>query len=289
MKQITLLTLLLILIIPINSCNQEEKKSDMNIIYLHHSTGGVIWQGARASLFTRAVRKVSQDLAEIVTAKAKLPALFDKYNEENNRNYLITEMVFPKQMPYGWKNYPYDYYNIWVKNAGNEPFMEEPTLEMLTKHNQVIIFKHCFPVSNINPDQDSSDINSEYKSLGNYKLQYNAIRDKLHEFPNTKFIVWTGAALVRSAVEEGAAARAQEFFSWVRDEWDQPDDNIYLWDFYSLQTEGGLYFKDEYASSPNDSHPGSEFAGRAAELLFNRIIDVIENNGTGTDLTGSNI
>ncbi len=48
-----------------------------------------------------------------------------------------------------------------------------------------------------------------------------------------------------------------------------------------LETEGGLYLKEEYATSPNDSHPNGEFASKAAQLIFNRIIDVIENDGTG--------
>ena len=72
-------------------------------------------------------------MADALGGKAKLPSLFEKYNKENNKNYLIKEMTFPKASPYGWHNYPYDYYNIWVKHAGNEPYMEEPTLEMLTK------------------------------------------------------------------------------------------------------------------------------------------------------------
>ena len=38
-------------------------------------------------------------------------------------------MAFPKASPYGWHNYPYDYYDIWVKHAGNEPYMEEPSME----------------------------------------------------------------------------------------------------------------------------------------------------------------
>ncbi len=108
-------------------------ESNLRIIFLHHSTGGVIWQGERASIITKAARKISPKLAEMVGKRALIPSLFDKYNKENNKNYLIKEMVFPKASPYGWHNYPYDYYNIWVKNAGNEPFMEEPTLEMLTK------------------------------------------------------------------------------------------------------------------------------------------------------------
>lgn len=273
----------------LNSCKQKEKRSDMNILYIHHSTGGVIWQGERPSIITRAARKVSTGLADILGGKAKLPLLFEKFNKENNKNYVIREMAFPKASPYGWHNYPYDYYDIWVKHAGNEPYMEEPTLEMLTRQYQVISFKHCYPVSNIKADKDSADINSDYKSLANYKLQYAALRDKLHEFKNTKFIIWTGAAQVKSAVSEDEATRAREFFTWVKDEWDLPGDNIHIWDLYSLETEGGLYFKEEYATSPNDSHPNSEFARKAAQLVFNRIIDVIENDGTRTNLKGERL
>lgn len=35
-------------------------------------------------------------------------------------------------------------------------FMEEHTLEMLTREYQVIIFKHCFPVNKIAEDQASA-------------------------------------------------------------------------------------------------------------------------------------
>lgn len=280
------LALLFIIVASTQSCQQKEKNSDMNIIFLHHSTGGVIWQGTKIPLINRAAAKVSPKLVNLVGKKAGLPLLFDKYSKENSKNYLIKEMAFPKLSPYGWNNYPYDYYNIWIKNAGNEPYMEEPTLEMLAKEYQVIIFKHCFPVSNIRPDKDSADINSNYRSLSNYKLQYNALRDKLHEFPDTKFLIFTGAVQVKGSITEDEARRAKEFFTWVINEWDLPGDNIYLWDLYNLETEGGLYFKDEYAASIIDSHPNSEFAGKVMKLLFNRIIDVIENNGIRTKVTG---
>ena len=126
-------------------------------------------------------------------------------------------------------------------------------------------------------------------TLSNYKLQYNALRDKMHEFPDTKFILWTGATLVEGATTEEIALRAKDFFDWVITEWDQPGDNIYLWDFYGLQTEGGLYFKNKYADSSKDSHPNRHFAGKVVDLLFNRVIDVIENDGNGTFLTGKKI
>jgi len=62
-----------------------------------------------------------------------------------------------------------------------------------------------------------------------------------------------------------------------------------LWDLYSLQTEGDIYLKDEYAMSSLDSHPNRTFASKAVQLLFNRIIDVIENDGEKSTLTGTKI
>lgn len=257
----------------------------MNIIYLHHSTGSVIYNGVTPSLLMKVIGRITASSG--VIPSARLPILFEEYNEEHATNYLINEMAFPKAEPYGWNNFPYDYYNIWVKNAGENPYMEEPTLEMLTKDYQVIIFKHCFPVCYIQADQEQPDINSSDKTISNYKLQYTALREKLHEFPDTKFILFTGAALEKSSLDEDKAIRAREFFDWVINEWDLSGDNIFLWDLYGLETEGELYLKDKYAAGPNNSHPNEFFASRAVGLIFNRIIDVIENDGNGTQLTGS--
>jgi len=287
MKSICYLAFPVLMILSLNSCQPGKKSSDHNIIFLHHSTGRVIWRGSNNSIVARGLSKVSDKLADFVDKRAAMPQLFKKYNREHNKKYFIREMEFTSEKPYGWKNYPYDYYNIWIKNGGSEPYMDQPTLEILTGEYDVIIFKHCFPVSNIKPDQEIADIDSEMKTVSNYKLHYEALRNKLHEFPDTKFILFTGAVQVKANIKEDDALRAKEFFKWVTDEWDIPGDNIYIWDFYSLQTEGGLYFPDKYAESTKNSHPNKEFAGKMVELLFKRIIDVIENNGNGTTLTGN--
>ncbi|MGQ1785731.1 hypothetical protein [Saccharicrinis sp. GN24d3] len=280
----------LFLIVSLNiilvSCSHKEIPSDMNIIFLHHSTGDILWNGRQPSLLNKAFRKISPKLAKKINKNGLIPTMVKEHNKAFNTNYNIQEMIFPKSSPYGWNNFPYDYYNIWVKNAGVEPYMEEPTLELLTKKYQVVIFKHCFPVCYINDEVDIADVDSDVKTMANYKLQYAALKDKLHKFTDTKFILFTGAAQVEGNISEDAARLAQDFFNWVRNEWDLPGDNIYLWDLYGLQTEGGLYFKDEYASSPTDSHPNNAFAEKAGKLLFNRIIDVIENEGTKTASNG---
>lgn len=269
---------ILSILLMVQCAGHKSKKADeVKILFLHHSTGYNIWKGNTKTLEVKGI-KIGEDYA--------VPKWFKAYNKSKGTSYSISEQIFPKMQPYGWENYPYDYYNIWVKHAGNKTFMNEPTLEMLTKDYNVIIFKHCYPVSGLISDSANADINSSKKSIENYKLQYMALKQKMLQFPETKFIVWTGAVMVKSRLSETNARLAKEFTDWLRTTWDTENDNIYLWDFYELETEGELYLKPEYATSPDNSHPNEDFAQKAAPLFCQRIVDVIENNGSKTLLTG---
>lgn len=243
--------------------------NEYKIIFLHHSTGEVIKNGGKTPV---------RFIGRFIKLDNYVSKWFKDYNKSNNTNYIFEDQYFPKREPYGWSNYPFDYYNIWVKNAGDKLYMDEPTLEILTKQYNLIIFKHCYPVSNIEADINQPDINSSEKRLENYKLQYLALKQKMQEFKQTKFLVWTGAAQVEKNTTVEHAQRAKAFFDWVRDEWDSPDDNIYLWDFYELETGGAHTLKPEFARSQNDSHPDPSFAKIVSPQFCNRIIEVIEQN-----------
>ena len=244
------------------SSNQTDMKK---IIFLHHSTGSSIWLG-----------KTNKYIFKI-TKKGDVQKYFADFNKKNKTNYEISELTFPKETPYGWNNYPYDYYNIWVKNSGENSFMDEPTLEILTKNYEVIIFKHCFPGSRIAEDTGNPDINSDEKRVENYQLQYDALKKKMHEFPNNKFIIWTPVVCTKNQMTEDEAKRTNRFYKWMTDEWDEKDDNIFIWDYYKYETEGNLYLLDKNASDPDNSHPNKEFAAKVAPLFCNYIIDVIES------------
>ncbi len=233
-----------------------------SIIFLHHSTGNNVWNGG-------------------------VEDWFDDFNSSRGARFEISERAYPKSSPYGWDNYPYDYWNIWVNHAGPSQYLSEDTLELLTKDYNVIIWKHCYPVSRLNNPQGSGDITSSAKTIANYKLQYNALKAKMKQFPHVRFIVWTGAVHVDDHITEEQAQNFRTFVNWVKNEWDQPGDNIFLWDFYELETEGGLYLKDEYASnSGSDSHPNAAFCSRVAPLFCQRIVNVVQGMGDSTSLTG---
>jgi len=154
---------------------------------------------------------------------------------------------------------------------------DEPTLEILTKEYDVIIFKHCFPGSRILEDTGNPDIDSDEKRLENYRLQYNALKQKMHEFPNNKFIIWTPAVNTKNQMTEDEAKRTLEFYKWMTEEWNEKGDNIFIWDLYQHETEGGLYLNDKNATQPDDSHPNKEFSARVSPLFSKFIIEVIES------------
>jgi len=235
-----------------------EYETMTKVIFLHHSTGQAIWNGKT----NRYVRKL--------TKKSDIKTFFNKYNRKNKEKVLINEQSFPKDRA----NYPFDYYDIWVKNGGESPYMADPTLEMLTKEYNIIIFKHCFPGSEILEDTGNPNIDSNEKRLENYKLQYSALKEKMLGFPANKFILWTPAVHVKNNLSHEQALRTRDLHKWLVEEWDDKGDNIFLWDFYMYETEGGLYLKDEYARNPDDSHPNQEFSGKVAPLFAKFIIDV---------------
>jgi hypothetical protein len=252
---------------------KSEMRGAIRIAYLHHSTGANIWAGG---------------VADFIQA----------WNEAHRTEYRITELVYPATLGgrprflrhlgqrYPWANYPYDYWNLWVAHAGKERDRGELNLDDLVKEYDVIVFKHCFPVGRIAADQGPPTVSSEAKTLENYKLQYDAIKARLRQFPEKRFIVWTGAALVEQSTTPEQASRARQFFDWVKGTWDEPGDNIHVWDFNVLQTDGGLYFKNEYAASKGDSHPNPAFSRTVAPLIGRRIVDVIEGRGDTGSITG---
>lgn len=245
----------------LNSCAD---KGDINVAYLHHSTGQNVWYGDHTP------RRFA-----FLDNNCMIPRLINEYNTKNDRKITIKNITFPTGNPYPWQNYPYDYYNIWVANGNADYYQKEPSLSTLCSKYDIISLKHCFPGSNIIADEFLPD-SRETKTLGNYKYLYNELKKKFSEYPDTKFIVWTNAALVKSATNEEEALRTREWVRWVKEEWDTPDDNIYIFDFYNIETEGELYLKPEYAASDVDSHPNKIVSTAAAEKFVDFLTSVIK-------------
>jgi len=266
-------TLIIIIVIAaLMSCKTNPKemntdKKTVNVVFLHHSTGKTIWRGGNTF-----VQKVKLKLG----FASAVDKWFANYNKVNQTDYKIEAKPFPSRESYGWKNYPYDYYNIWVKNGDKPYYKDEPTLMTLSEKYDVIVLKHCFPVSKLSAGE-MGVIDSDEKTIENYKAQYQALYATFQQYPKTKFIIWTPPALTKRKSKEKWALNMREFYMWMKEEWDKPNDNVYLWDFRALETEGGLYLKDAYAESESDSHPNTLFAQKAYPNFCERIVEVIQN------------
>lgn len=228
------------------------------ILYLHHSTGQNIWDGG-------------------------IPQWVDAYNAEHGSKHHIVERAYPNK-PYPWSNDPYDYWKLWVE-SGDKPHRAQATLTELAEAYDVIVWKNCFVASYLKPDEGRSSVSSNTRTVSNYKLQFEALKSRMHDFPQTKFIVWTLPPLVAAEADSATAARAQEVSRWMVQEWDEPGDNIHLWDFHSIAaTNGNL--RPEYATTQEDSHPNPALAQKAAPMFGQRLVDVIDGRGDSGVKTG---
>ncbi|MDC7223714.1 MAG: hypothetical protein PQJ60_08245 [Spirochaetales bacterium] len=249
MKKIGLFMLLLTLF----ACRGEEEMRGKRIVLLAHSTGAQLY------------------------SQGDVSGWFDRYNRDHGTNYQIERRYFPKARFYGWENYPYDYWKIWVDKRG---YKFEPSLERLTKKYDLIIMKHCFPGSVMVADPENPTVEEKTKALAVYKLQYEELKKAMHSHGDTQFLVWTQAVMREEDISVIEGERTREFVEWVKNEWDEPGDNIDIWDFYGYETtsadgtDQSLFLRPEY--NDNDPHPNEAFNKATAPHLCEKIIQILE-------------
>ena len=102
------------------------------------------------------------------------------------------------------------------------------TFSGLLQH-EIIVFKSCFPTSNIVTDDQ----------LEEYKNYYLGMRDVMDQHRDKVFIVVTPPPLNPAATGAGVAARARTFANWLKsDEFLAGHPNLFAFDFFDLLAEG---------------------------------------------------
>ena len=230
------------------------------VLYLHHSTGLNVWDGG-------------------------VPELVDERNAAGGTRLQIVERAFPYS-PYPWDNNPYDFWNAWVNHSGGDRVRGQATLEDLIGAYDVIVWKNCFLAADMVPDDGHPDVSSPVRTPANYRLQYVALRDAMHRFPGTTFVVWTLPPKAATDTDPSTAELARQFADWVRDEWDQPGDNVHLWDYRAIAAPDNFYLPAGNAMGEHDSHPNPELSRRAAAAFVQRLVDVVDGRGDVAPATG---
>ena len=239
-------------------------------IFLHHSTG------------------------EGVFVEGKVASWINQYNSKNGTNYTVTARAYPGT-PYPWEHYRYDYWNLWLNGQCSSTDINIQCLGNILQSYDMVIYKHCFPGAGIGPDNGAAAVNSSVKTIGNYKLQYRALRGLMDQYPTKKFIIWTLAPLHRLETTTEEAARAREFVNWVKSTWLTEDGkshpNIYIFDFYNLVAESNtnpvngkincLKYEYEKSHTNGDSHPNLLANQTVGPIFAEFIVNTFKGQSTG--------
>jgi hypothetical protein len=155
--------------------------------------------------------------------------------------------------------------------------------------NEVVVFKSCFPNSNVEggPDDPPNTGRNPLEGAGldgltvaNAKGLYVGLLDYFAAHTDTLFVVVTAPPLLASDTSPEAAANARAFNTWLVGEWlaDYPHSNVAVFDFYNVLTGDGNHHRVvdgriEYGTdqgsntsayaSDGDSHPTAAGGAKA--------------------------
>jgi len=214
------------------------------IIFLHHSTGaGLIEQG---------------DVRQRLTALG-----YEFYDHGYNGDGLVLADGTPAGRDFDVPDDNTDPDGFAAVFA--QPLRDPPdnTFSHLMEYD-VIAFKSCFPVSNIESD----------RQLADYESYYLSIRDRMDQYPNKIFIVVTPPPEIPADTDPQAAARARAFADWLAsDGYLSGHPNVFTFDFFDLLADSSTnMLRGDYQADEQDAHP-NELANRTIGPLFADFFD----------------
>jgi len=136
----------------------------------------------------------------------------------------------------------------------------------------VIAFKSCFPVSNIESDEQ----------LAEYESYYLSIRSRMDQYPNRIFIVVTPPPEIPADTDAQAAARARAFANWLASNEDlSGHPNVFTFNFFDLLADPSTnMLRADYQTDEYDAHP-NELANQTIGPLFADFVDQSVSTYTG--------
>ena len=140
-------------------------------------------------------------------------------------------------------------------------------LSGLLQH-EVIVFKSCFPASNITSDAE----------LQQRKDWYLGMRDVMDAHPDRVFVVMSQPPLNPAVTTPEVAARARAFADWLTsDDYLEGHPNVYAFDFFDNLAEDDPsspevnMLRAEYRPDGEDSHP-NQVANAAVGPIFAKAV-----------------
>jgi len=128
----------------------------------------------------------------------------------------------------------------------------------------IILFKSCFPASNITSDE----------MLEEYKGYYRQLYSVYAKYPNRVFVPMSTPPLLRNNTSYAAAKRALEFEEWLLNEYKTAytGTNLAPFGLHSLLSDSDGYLDSEFAGDdPADDHPNSHSGTVVGEALWKHL------------------
>lgn len=229
-----------------------------NIIFLHHSCGAnLISQGN--------VRGLIGNCNKIVDGQKIQYQFWDHgYNGDGMYNPKGEWLDRNYNVPDDNTN-PDGFANIFTQKLTNPP---GNCFSKLMSH-EVIVFKSCYPVSNI----ESAEMLQEYKD------HYLKIRNVTDKYPNKVFIIITQPPLLPEETSAENAGRARAWANWLKsDEYLAGHRNLFTFDWFDLLAESNSKsanfnrLKAIYKIGDYDSHPNAKANKETAPKFVDFVI-----------------
>jgi len=139
-------------------------------------------------------------------------------------------------------------YNLSEQNSWYTRQLADPGGE-----NQVIMFKSCFPNSNLEGSPNDPPTGDDYLTVGSAKRVYNDLLSYFATRQDRLFVVITAPPVQ----DPDYSANARAFNTWLMHDWlrDYPYQNVAVFDFYNvLTTNGGDPYVNDYGRETGNHH-----------------------------------
>jgi hypothetical protein len=214
----------------------------LTMVWHHHSTGDSLLEGGLLA----ALKADNIDFYDI------------NYKEAVVDGYVIGDHTDPPDFPKNFNTPKYfDVIKSWELKGDK-------------KQHDIVMFKSCFPSSDIRDDA----------MLERYKGYYNSLLPTFKAHPEILFIAMSTPPLVKRETKPESAARARVWSKWVTGEWAKDVKNVKVFDLFNALAilEGkpdANTLVPQFAAGKDDSHPtpaGAQAVTRLFIPWFNRAL-----------------
>lgn len=137
--------------------------------------------------------------------------------------------------------------------------------------NDILVFKSCYPASNINSKAELNDRKDYYREL------YDVYR----AHPDVLFVPMSTPPLPKAMTTVKQAKRAKKFDKWLKNRYvtDYEGDNLRPFRLHRqlTGTKNHYYLRKKYVDDPNDGHPKANSGIRVGNKLVKRLNNYFNN------------